>query len=140
MEKKRFAPGYICVYIYWYAVILRISPGAAPESAKRQRMDEKTFSKYFKAFGDPSRLKILTLLSAKEMTVNEIAKGIGISQPATSRHLAILREADIVIDRREGQHVFYSLNKQSVNSCCTGFCDCLKVTVKDGRKKKKSRG
>ncbi|HUV29972.1 MAG TPA: metalloregulator ArsR/SmtB family transcription factor [Acidobacteriota bacterium] len=103
-------------------------------------MDEKTFSKYFKAFGDPSRLKILTLLSAKEMTVNEIAKGIGISQPATSRHLAILREADIVIDRREGQHVFYSLNKQSVNSCCTGFCDCLKVTVKDGRKKKKSRG
>ena len=95
-----------------------------------RKMDEKTYSKYFKAFGDPSRLRILSLLAAGEMTVNDIAKSIGLSQPTASRHLSILREADIVVDRRDGQQVFYSLNKISVESCCSGFCDCLAIPIK----------
>ncbi|MBE9485723.1 MAG: winged helix-turn-helix transcriptional regulator [Chloroflexi bacterium] len=64
-------------------------------------MDEKTYSKYFKAFGDPTRLRILALLSAKEPTVNEIVGAVALSQPTVSRHLALLREAGVVIDRRE---------------------------------------
>jgi len=103
-------------------------------------MDERSFSKYFKAFGDPTRLRILGLLAVKEKTVNEIVKEIGLSQPTISRHLGILREAEVVIDRREGQQVYYSLNKISVGDCCTGFCDCLSIQVIDtsgGRKYKK---
>ena len=105
-------------------------------------MDAKSFSKYFKAFGDPTRLRILGLLAAKEKTVNEIVKEIGLSQPTISRHLGILREAAVVIDRREGQQVFYSLNRPSVSSCCTGFCDCLEIRVLgvDDNKKKKKGG
>ena len=97
-------------------------------------MDERSFSKYFKAFGDPTRLRILGLLAIKEMTVNEIVKKIKLSQPTISRHLGILREAEVVIDRREGQQVFYKLNRISVSDCCTGFCDCLEIKVVDGRK------
>ncbi|MCP4704831.1 MAG: winged helix-turn-helix transcriptional regulator, partial [candidate division Zixibacteria bacterium] len=93
--------------------------------------------KFFKAFGDPTRLKILSLLATKEMTVNEIVKKIKLSQPTISRHLGILREAEVVIDRRDGQQVFYKLNKISVGDCCSGFCDCLEVKVVDGGKKKK---
>ncbi len=100
-------------------------------------LDEKTYSKYFKAFGDPSRLKILELLSAKELTVNAIAQAAGLSQPTVSRHLAILRGADIVIDRRQGQQVYYTLNITTVKDCCTGFCDCLVVRLAKPRKKKK---
>jgi DNA-binding transcriptional ArsR family regulator len=100
-------------------------------------LDEKAYSKYFKAFGDPSRLKILSLLSGGEMTVNDIVDAMHLSQPTVSRHLAILREADVVIDRRDGQRVFYRLNKDSVLSCCTGFCDCLMVDVKKPKKSKK---
>ncbi len=100
-------------------------------------MDERLFSKYFKAFGDQTRLKILALLSSGEMTVGEIVTEIGLSQPTISRHLAILREAEVVVDRREGQQVFYNLNKNSVRNCCSGFCDCLEIRVRPIRKKKK---
>jgi len=102
-------------------------------------IDEKSFSKYFKAFGDPTRLKILAFLSAKELTVNEIVKVIGLSQPTISRHLAILREAEIVTDRRDGQRIYYSLNKKAVENCCYGFCDCLEIKVPIGKKQKKSK-
>lgn len=100
-------------------------------------MNEKKFSKYFKAFGEPSRLRILELLSSKELTVNEIVEAIGLSQPTVSRHLAVLREAGMVIDRRDGQKVYYILNKQAVGNCCEGFCNCLEIQVIDRRKKKK---
>jgi DNA-binding transcriptional ArsR family regulator len=94
-----------------------------------RKMDEKTYSKYFKAFGDPTRLRILTLLVGGEMTVNDIVKSINLSQPTISRHLSVLREADVVVNRRDGQQVFYSLNKMSVESCCSGFCNCLAIPI-----------
>lgn len=100
-------------------------------------MSEKDFTRFFKAFGDRSRLKILQLLSSKEMTVNEIVRAMELSQPTVSRHLALLREAEIVIDRRQGQQVFYSLNKGAVENCCSGFCSCLAIPVKMIRKKEK---
>ncbi len=97
-------------------------------------MDRKRFSRSFKAFGDPTRLRIIMLLASKEMTVNEVVKEIGLSQPTISRHLAVLREADVVVSRRNGQQVIYSLNKDSIRVCCTGFCDCLAIPVKIQRK------
>lgn len=102
-------------------------------------MEDKKYTKYFKAFGDSSRFKIIQLLSAKEMSVNDIAAAVGLSQPTVSRHLAVLREADIVIDRRDGQQVYYSLNKDAVQTCCTGFCDCLEIPVKAAGKSKKRK-
>lgn len=97
-------------------------------------MDEKTFSKYFKAFGDRTRLRILKLLSTREMTVNDIVRAVGLSQSTVSRHLAILREAGIAIDRREGQKVYYGLKKEAVKNCCICFCDRLEI--RPPRKKK----
>ena len=101
------------------------------------RMDEKTFSKYFKAFSDRSRLRILQLLSSKEMTVNEIVKAVRLSQPTVSRHLAILREAGIAVDRRDGQKIYYSLNKKAVQNCCICFCDELETRKRSVKRKKK---
>ncbi len=102
-------------------------------------MNEKTFSKYFKAFGDPTRLRIVMLLSSKEMSVNDIAEKIGYSQPTISRHLGVLRDAEIVVDRREGQNVFYSLNKGSVENCCAAFCDCLAIPIRVSRPGKRRK-
>ena len=101
------------------------------------KMDEKTFSKYFKAFSDRSRLRILQLVSCKEMTVTEIVKAVHLSQPTVSRHLAILREAGIAVDRRDGQRVYYSLNKKAVQNCCICFCDGLETRKRPAKKKKK---
>jgi ArsR family transcriptional regulator len=99
-------------------------------------MDEKLYSKYFKAFGEPSRLKILRILSAKPLTVNEIVGRLDLSQSTVSRHLGILREAGIVSDQRDGQQVIYSLNKGAVEECCTSFCDCFKPSSRRAKKKK----
>jgi ArsR family transcriptional regulator len=99
-------------------------------------MEEKTFSKFFKAFGDPSRLRIIAMLAEKEMSVNEIVGEMNLSQPAVSRHLSVLREANIVSDHRDGQQVFYRLNKDTVESCCSGFCNCLAIKIKVPKRKK----
>ena len=103
------------------------------------KIDEKSFSKYFKAFGDRSRLKILSMLTCKELTVNEIVAKVDLSQPTVSRHLGILREAGVVIDRREGQKVYYGLNKGAVQDCCEGFCDCLMIRIEPERGEKSDK-
>ena len=97
-------------------------------------LDEKKFSKYFKAFGDPTRQKILVLLSSGEKTVNEIARAVKISQPTASRHLSILKGAGAVAHRREGQKIFYRLDQVSIKDCCIGFCDCLNIAHVDKKK------
>ena len=72
-------------------------------------MDTKRYSKYFKAFSDRSRLRILGLLAAKEMTVNEIVAVVGLSQSTVSRHFSVLRDSGIVNDRRDGHVAIVSL-------------------------------
>ncbi len=106
---------------------------------KMLQIDARTYSRYFKAFGEPTRLKILALLSDKEMTVNELTEAVGLSQPTVSRHLGQLRDAEIVLDRRDGQKVYYSLNKDVISECCSGFCDCLRVVQIAPQKKNKKQ-
>ena len=64
----------------------------------------------FKALSDPTRREILRLLGEKSLTVTEIVEHFAISQPAISRHLAVLRSAGLVSAERAGQTVVYSLD------------------------------
>lgn len=100
-------------------------------------IDKKELSKYFKAFGDLTRLGILELLAHKDLTVTEITSRVGLTQSAISRHLSILRAADVVEARRDGQNVVYSLNRENVSICCGDFCGCLRVVPKIRTEKKK---
>ena len=63
----------------------------------------------FKALGDETRLRIVNLLVRGELCVCEIMKVLDIGQSKASRHLAILRNAGLVQDRREGVWMYYSL-------------------------------
>ena len=63
----------------------------------------------FRLFGVETRRRIIEILRTGPQPVNEIARRLGITQPATSQHLAALREAGFVTDRRQGQQVFYAL-------------------------------
>lgn len=58
----------------------------------------------FKALSDPTRRKILELLQEKDMTAGEIADSFQISKPSISHHLSILKNADMVLDERQGQN------------------------------------
>jgi ArsR family transcriptional regulator len=64
----------------------------------------------FRAFADPTRLRILSLLRAqKELCVCDLCAVLGESQPKVSRHLGVLRRARLVEVRREGKWKFYAL-------------------------------
>ena len=64
----------------------------------------------FKALADPTRREILRLLRKREMTAGEIAERFDMTKPTMSHHFAVLKEADLVSARREGQTIWYGLN------------------------------
>lgn len=64
---------------------------------------------FFKVFGDPTRLKILYVLLCQEMCVLDIATLIGMSQSAVSHQLRVLKQMDLVKNRRDGKTIYYSL-------------------------------
>lgn len=64
---------------------------------------------FFKVFGDVTRLKILYVLLCSEMCVYDIATLLGMSQSAISHQLRVLKQMDLVKNRREGKTIFYSL-------------------------------
>ena len=80
---------------------------ASEEADVRQA---KAGAKFFKALGDETRLRIVKLLSIREMCVCEVMVALGMTQPTTSHHLNILENAGLVTSRKEGRWVFYRLD------------------------------
>ena len=63
-----------------------------------------------KALSDPIRREILELLKAGRMSAGEIGERFPVSGAAVSKHLSVLKEADLIRDAREGKFIFYELN------------------------------
>ena len=70
----------------------------------------------FSALGDPTRVRILDVLSHGELCVCDLAAVLGLSQSAVSHQLRLLRSIRLVKPRREGRIVFYSLDDQHIIS------------------------
>ncbi len=64
----------------------------------------------FKALNDATRREILEMLQKKDLTAGEIADKFHISFPSISHHLDLLKQAQLVNTKKEGQYVYYSLN------------------------------
>jgi ArsR family transcriptional regulator len=65
----------------------------------------------FSALANPIRLRCLLLLDTQgELCVCELTHALGLSQPMISRHLALLRQAGLVVDRRAGVWIYYAVN------------------------------
>ena len=80
-------------------------------------LDVRPVSRLFKALGDETRLRIVALLSHGELCVCHIHEALGLSQPNVSRHLAVLRAAGVLEDRRDGKWVRYRLRSQQDPDC-----------------------
>ncbi len=63
-----------------------------------------------KALSDPTRREILNLLKSGKRSAGDIAEHFDITAAAISRHLSILKDADLIEDTREGKYIFYALN------------------------------
>ena len=63
-----------------------------------------------KALSDPIRREILEMLKAGRLPAGEIAEHFSVSGAAVSKHLSVLRDADLIRDTREGKFIYYELN------------------------------
>jgi DNA-binding transcriptional ArsR family regulator len=109
----------------------------APFQLPAQPRDVDLLAKYFRGFGDPTRLRILELLAGGERSVGELVEHTGAPQPKVSTHLACLRWCGFVESRREYRTVYYRVadprvlevialarallaaNADHVEACCT---------------------
>lgn len=102
-------------------------------------MDFSFLGKILKAISDETRQKILILLENREMCVTDLVKEFDLSQPAISQHLTVLKNANLVKDRRDGQKILYSLNTDNLKSFCGDFFGnfncCGGLVIKARRKK-----
>ena len=83
-------------------------------------MEEKTkeMAKVFKALGEPTRLKIINILASEGgyFCVGLLAEKLGVSQPAVSQHLKILKDAGILDSKRIGFHVHYFADAETLKN------------------------
>lgn len=89
----------------------------------------------FKALSDPTRREILRLLGLSEMSAGQLAEKFDMTKPSMSHHFAVLREADLITSRREGQQIIYSLNTTVVQDMVAWMMDYFRF---DRGKKNKS--
>lgn len=90
--------------------VTKTAPFRLPDAPSERQL----LGKYFRAFGDPTRLHILELLRERELSVKEVVEQVGTSQPRTSAHLACLRWCGFVATRREHRAVHYRLADERV--------------------------
>ena len=85
----------------------------------------------FSALGDPTRLKLLRLLCNQKDTdalcVTALTGLLGISQPAVSQHLRVLKTIGLVKGERRGYHIHYSINSEAVERCQKMMSDTLSI-------------
>jgi ArsR family transcriptional regulator, arsenate/arsenite/antimonite-responsive transcriptional repressor len=90
------------------------------------------FNEVFKALSDPTRREILRILSGGERTAGELASSFDMTKPSMSHHFAVLKEADLVRSRRDGQQIFYSLNTTVLEDVLTRLWDHLGLNNTNG--------
>jgi DNA-binding transcriptional ArsR family regulator len=88
----------------------RLSPDAT---------DVELVAKYFRGFGDPTRLRILALVADRERSVGELVEALDQPQPKISNHLACLRWCGFVTAERRGKRVFYRVASPGVTDVIT---------------------
>lgn len=71
-------------------------------------------AEFFKALGHPLRIRILDALRHGEIGVTDLSERLGVEQSTISQQLAVLRKSNIVVGRKEGQSVFYSVADRAI--------------------------
>jgi len=83
---------------------------STPDFSAKLRRAEKLVG----AIGDSNRMKILLLLSKREMCVCELESALGLPQPTVSHHLGLLEQADLLRRSKKGRFVFYEVQNSPV--------------------------
>ena len=87
-----------------------------------------------KAFANPTRLHILDLLGKRDWSAAEIQKELGISKANLSQHAMVLRSAGVVVRRRQGKNVYFSLAMPEVKKACQLIQHVLRAQIRNGQR------
>src|SRR5580765_3582553 len=79
----------------------------------------------FKALADPTRREIIRLLGKGEMSAGVLAEHFDMTKPTVSHHFAVLKDADLIVSRRDGQQILYSLNATVAEEVLAWLWDLL---------------
>ncbi len=90
----------------------------------------------FKALADPTRREILALLRKGERTAGDLAERFDMTKPSMSHHFAVLKEADLITSRRDGQQIWYALNTTVVQDLMAWAMQLMEEKTKGGREEK----
>jgi ArsR family transcriptional regulator len=88
----------------------------------------------FQALADPTRREILDLLRRGEMTAGALAGKFDMTKPSMSHHFAVLKEADLITSRRDGQQIWYALNTTVVQDLMAWVMRLMEDNKKNGSK------
>jgi ArsR family transcriptional regulator, arsenate/arsenite/antimonite-responsive transcriptional repressor len=83
-------------------------------------------NKAFKAIADPTRREILRLLRRGEMTAGDLAQRFDMTKPTMSHHFSVLKDADLLTSRRDGQQIWYGLNTTVVQDLMAWAMDLIR--------------
>ncbi|MCD8337018.1 MAG: autorepressor SdpR family transcription factor [Lachnospiraceae bacterium] len=78
-----------------------------------------------KALADPTRREILNLLKGGRMSAGEITEHFSVTAASISRHLAVLKDADLVRDKREGKFIYYEINTSVLEETLLWMTDLM---------------
>ena len=84
-----------------------------------------------KALADPIRREILNMLKGGRMSAGEITDHFAVTGASISRHLSVLKEADLIRDHREGKYIFYELNASVLEEIMLWITDLKGEKVND---------
>jgi DNA-binding transcriptional ArsR family regulator len=99
----------------------------------------KQVTRVFRALADPTRRQILQELKGGELSAGTIASRFSISGPSISRHLAILKSADLVSERRQANHIFYRLEAEQIANTVGDFLSAVCPTQIAQRRKLRNK-
>ena len=87
--------------------------------------------KIFKSLGDKNRFRIVKMLQQRSLCVCEITAVLELATSTVSKHLSLLKEAEIIADRKDGKWVEYCLNSSSKNIFVTGLFPLITFWLND---------
>jgi len=104
---------------------------------RRVTVEEEVFERQVlicKAFANSTRLHILDLLGRRDWVAGELQEELGISKANLSQHVTVLKSAGIILRRRQGKQVYFSLAMPEVKSACQLIRNVLRAQIKNGQR------
>ncbi|MGC2196082.1 MAG: metalloregulator ArsR/SmtB family transcription factor [Terriglobales bacterium] len=111
--------------------------GSIMSKRSKQTLENEIFERQVlicKAFANSTRLRMLDLLGRHDWSAADLQKALGVSKANLSQHVMVLKSAGVIVRRREGREVFFSLAMPEVKKACQLIQHVLRAQIRNGQR------